>query len=572
VIAARAWRAWLWRALGAVLVVALMGHRLFVLAHAPPTDFDDAYMYLRYAEHLLAGHGLAWNIGEGSVFGVTSVLHLMVVSAVRWLGGRLDAAGVLQVASGGAAVAMLAASVATAAILSRAPRLQRNWLLWAGVLLPLIALSEGFVFHAGTGMDTMLSALANAGLAFATLRLFVSATAANLALTTVTAVVAVLARPDNLPCALLGPTLALVLSARRWRSAGLYLALVVVVFGAGLGLAWIKLGAPVPLAFYAKQPHYYAGFAGEFGWNPYLFLQVFGRSVWPFVAAIILFADRPGLRRTVVLVVPAVVAMLALLRFNQIMGHLGRFDYPFLPYFVAAGALAFDDWYARAPHTSHPLVLRSLVARAALTAVVLLAGSLALSVAADAYAARAPGVEADVACDCRVTANQDLPEIDSWQAAQAIAVLAAAAPSGTRFAMSEHGLPGALAPSATIIDVLGLHDPSFARHGFSVAQLFRREPDVIWMPHPDHADMLRDILGSDELWQRYDVYPEAFFYGLALRRDGPRYPRLAQLLADAWARTYPRTRMDAYRAERTHTNRRALDLRRVYQLQPEADR
>ena len=29
--------------------------------------YDDAYMFVRYADHLLAGHGLVWNIGEGPV-------------------------------------------------------------------------------------------------------------------------------------------------------------------------------------------------------------------------------------------------------------------------------------------------------------------------------------------------------------------------------------------------------------------------------------------------------------------------------------------------------------------------
>ena len=87
--------------------------------------------------------------------------------------------------------------------------------------------------------------------------------------------------------------------------------------------------------------------------------------------------------------------------------------------------------------------------------------------------------------------------------------------------MSEHGLVGAAAPDAVIIDVLGLHDREFARGGFRVDELWRRRPDVIWMPHPDHTQMVRDILDSDELWARYDFYPDAFSYGVALRRDGP---------------------------------------------------
>jgi len=43
------------------------------------------------------------------------------------------------------------------------------------------------------------------------------------------------------------------------------------------------------------------------------------------------------------------------------------------------------------------------------------------------------------------------------------------APPGTSFAMSEHGLVGAHASRAVIIDLLGLHDPFFARNGFSAA-------------------------------------------------------------------------------------------------------
>jgi hypothetical protein len=37
----------------------------------PPTDFDDAYVYVRYANNLIDGHGLVWNPGGAAVYGVT---------------------------------------------------------------------------------------------------------------------------------------------------------------------------------------------------------------------------------------------------------------------------------------------------------------------------------------------------------------------------------------------------------------------------------------------------------------------------------------------------------------------
>ena len=46
---------------------------------------DDAYITLRYASNLLQGHGVVWNPGE-YVQGYTSVLHLMLISALGYLG------------------------------------------------------------------------------------------------------------------------------------------------------------------------------------------------------------------------------------------------------------------------------------------------------------------------------------------------------------------------------------------------------------------------------------------------------------------------------------------------------
>ena len=126
-----------------------------------------------------------------------------------------------------------------------------------------------------------------------------------------------------------------------------------------------------------------------------------------------------------------------------------------------------------------------------------------------------------------------------------MASLAAAAPPGTTLALSEHGLVGAEAPDVVLIDLLGLHDRAFscagagAGAGFSTAELWRRHPDLLWMPHPDYTQMLLDILDSDELWRHYDYYPGAFTYGFALRRDGPRFAPLAALFAARWQATYP---------------------------------
>jgi hypothetical protein len=62
--------------------------------------------------------------------------------------------------------------------------------------------------------------------------------------------------------------------------------------------------------------------------------------------------------------------------------------------------------------------------------------------------------------------------------------------------------------------------------------------------------MLRDILGSEELWGHYAFYPDAFFHGIAVRGDGPQPERLRALLAAQWQVSYPGVPMAEHRAIR----------------------
>jgi hypothetical protein len=532
------------RLLLALAVVAVVIERLRALLRAGPTDFDDAYMYLRYAHNALAGHWLAWNPGEAPVYGVTSLLHFLFVTLISGLLPGRHAA-VLQIASGGAATALLAALVAVCA--------RGKYVLWGALLLPLLCYREVFFFHAHTGMDTMLAAVANTAVVYASLRLAEKPSSARALAAAGVGLLAIEARPDNVIIAALCPLLALWLLAPALRLrpllvwAGTLGGLVLV----DLTLKWRLLGTPLPLAFYAKQPWYYRGFVGEFTWNPFLFLKVALATVSPFLVALMLFSRRESVRLLLVLLIPTTVTFAALFSVNQIMGHLGRFFFPSLPLLVVTGALVADRWVQGLPNElaspeSAPRFARSLLVRLACALLALVGVAWALDAAGRAYEGRAQTQVLASLDGYRIPAAAPLPDLDSWQASHEIARLAAESPAGTTFAMSEHGLVGAYAPRAVIIDVLGLHDPIFARNGFSAAELWRRQPDVIWMPHPDHTQMLRDILDSDELWQHYVFYPDAFSYGVALRHDGPHYPILAGLFAQHWRAAYSGLRQDDY--------------------------
>jgi hypothetical protein len=557
VLPARARTPNLLRLLFALAVVAVVLERLLALLHAGPTDFDDAYMYLRYAHNALAGQWLAWNPGEAPVYGVTSLLHFLLVTLVSGLLPDRHAV-VLQTASGVAALGLLAALVTLCARFARDLLLRGNFLLWGAVLLPFVCLREAFFFHAHTGMDTMLAALANTAVVFASLWLAEKPSSTRALAAAGVGLLAIEARPDNVIIATLCPLLALALLAPgpRLRPLLVWAGTLACVVLMDLTLKWRLLGTPLPLAFYAKQPRYYGGFVGEFTWNPFLFLEVALATASPFLVASLLFARRASIRLLLVLFIPAAATLAALFSVNQIMGHLGRFYFPSLPLFVVAGALVTDRWVQGLPDElrspeSAPRLARSLLLRLACALLALLGGAQALQAAGRAYQARAQTQALASLGGYRIPAAAPLPDLDSWQASLEIARLAADAPPGTSFAMSEHGMVGAYASRAVIIDLLGLHDRIFARNGFSAAELWRRQPDAIWMPHPDHTQMLRDILDSDELWQHYVFYPDAFTYGLALRKDGPRYAVLAELFAKLWQSTYPGLRPEDYLARQS---------------------
>jgi hypothetical protein len=541
-----------------VLALLAAARVVRAIAMAPPTDFDDAYMFLRYARNLLDGHGLVWNAGEGAVHGVTSLLHLVLVTSLRAFFPGLDDGRLLQVASTVPGLASLGVMVHSCARAARHPHLRGATGLWAFMVVPAVSVTETFVFHCGTGMDTMTAVLANAVLVSVALHFAERPSIGAAVMAALAGYLAVLARPDNVFYALMVPSLTAFLLCPHPRrrlllaSAGLFC----LFLGVDLALRWHLLGTALPLAFHAKRPGYYAGFAGEYGWNPFLFLKVFLTAIAPFLLVLLSLSGRASGRPVAVLLVPVLPTFTALFFFNQIMGHLGRFFFPALPFFVVAAALALDRWLAasipaaaaRGEGLASPA---RFAARLGGAAAALAVGGYALGAAGRAHQARGRAVPLAALEGYAVRAETPLPEVDSWRASEEIAAFANAAPPETRFAMSEHGLVGARAPRATIIDVLGLHDRTFALEGFSAAALWARRPDVVWMPHPDHTQMIRDMLDSDELWRDYAFYPDAFMYGLALRLDGPHASTLATLLEEHWARLYPSVPIAEHRAHRT---------------------
>jgi len=246
----------------AMVVVVLAGCAL-LLVHAAyrlrhPIAVDDAYMVLRYAKQMLAGHGHAWNPDGRQVFGVTGTLHLLLVTVLAGL-LPLGDSSVLALASLGFTVLALGALAFVSVGLVRSPRLrEKPWLAVAGMWLFVLP-QRLFISQALNGMDCMSALFANTLVAGAALWLGRSGEPRALAAAVGAAFLALVARPDDGIYAILTPLLAVLLGEAPQRgrlllrlSAGLALALALY-----LGIAAAVFGNPLPLPFYAKSFGYF---------------------------------------------------------------------------------------------------------------------------------------------------------------------------------------------------------------------------------------------------------------------------------------------------------------------------
>jgi arabinofuranosyltransferase len=116
--------------------------------------FDDAYISFRYAQNLVAGHGLVFNPGE-RVEGYSNFLWVLLAALALRLG--LDPLAATRFVGLGAHFAVLA--VAGAFLLHVARRLRPRDLALLGLAVALVA-PHGLLAVAGCGLETSAAGLA----------------------------------------------------------------------------------------------------------------------------------------------------------------------------------------------------------------------------------------------------------------------------------------------------------------------------------------------------------------------------------------------------------------------------
>jgi len=130
----------------ALLVFAWLGLRTFhVVQVAWPFTTDDGYITLRYARHLVEGHGIVWNVGESPpVEGYSNFLFLMLGAGALKLG--IDPMLLLK----GLCCAAIVPTWALMYILAR------RWVSPLVATLPAVLLSAhpGTIYWAVSGLET----------------------------------------------------------------------------------------------------------------------------------------------------------------------------------------------------------------------------------------------------------------------------------------------------------------------------------------------------------------------------------------------------------------------------------
>ncbi|MCC8962081.1 hypothetical protein H8A95_07045 [Bradyrhizobium sp. Pear76] len=502
-----------------------------------PLTFDDAYMYHRYGAHMLNGTGVAWNADGPPTYGLTSQLWLFVLLPFFML--PLSAATALQFASwltGGLAIAVMAYAVKREA---ENPLLADPAVAIGAVGLPLL-LHPAFAAQLTTGMDTMLSLLANAAIMLVAIR-YREAPSTSLAIVSgFVSLAAILTRPENGICALGVPLLALMSrpSVWRWRHLAWLVAFPLALVLVSLALAQAYYGSALPLSFYAKSAHGYDGFLNTESAIGYLVLAL--SIAIPFIVALVIGIRRGIQPPMLVLALPAALTVCYLLTVRQVMGWNGRFFIPFLPYVVIPGLLSLDRVLSHGLSVGGP-------ARGVAVGLAALLGVLALQPAIGrlSFAMLSPQPIAMPRLETRATTP--LPEKEWFAVIRQIGDgIVARLPEGSVVAASEVGYIGSSAPNIAVIDLVGLNDTRIGRNGLSMDYLLGLKPDIIWFPHQDYTGLRSRMLSDPRLYQRYVVIAGAFNYGLAIRRDNPHRASIEADVAKGWAELYPSLAMPDY--------------------------
>lgn len=500
-----------------------------VLRFTAVSIWDDAYFFARYADNWLASDSFSWNLGEAPSYGLTSLAYGFWITALRFFGGEIPVS--LWIGSlfwGITTLVLLSLMVSKIGSSSPEGFKKPALLLIFALTLSAVKLS----IHFSSGMDTTMAMAWMSGYL-----LFYRSTENKLSPSRALLLGALggmgwIIRPDLLVFPFLMAIARLIFDNRpgiRKMSAYVLLftsATVVLLMASCLN----ALGGLLPLSFYVKSyASYGAGIEAAYAWHGIRHVLIFLLLGLPLWLPVILHFPKDWRKHFPIGDFGLILGVLIFLAYHAfwvtpIMGYEERFLYPAWPVLIFLGARAVN-------RPSKWLLFQQLASFTEKRKLNVLAFGLILAiVGGSSWFLKPANIKAHWGKMNVAAAYQELGQ-NNWPFLPKFIDLA---PKIT-FASTELGILGAMAPTHTIFDLSGLHDPNIAGEEFNPTQLCSvQKPDVIYMPHPDYVEMLSSLKASEAFKKNYEEFsPEILhtWLGVAIRRESPYFLQLRDIIS-----------------------------------------
>ena len=492
-------------------------------------EFDDAFMYIRYAENILAGGGYTWNMGDPAMFGNTSILYTYIIGLTKSLFGSFMTNSQVLVTT--ALIFALAFLVHFPVNLRRQMQsaVLSDELLICLVTIPFLVFPLIFGFHISTGMETTLSLFLHSIFLFAVMKYGGSweRRFGALAAALIAGYLLFLVRPDNALVVAGFPALYFAFR-RAWKHLLFFGLALTAVIALDSIIKYLWFGDILPLSYYTKRSGFTEGYTAKYFWNPIKYLTQIAAYTMPFILAIFAFARRRHVLLLTAFMLPVAATYAYYFSFDQIMGFNARLYFPFVPYIIVPALILADEFFSldREEKASHFQLDRSVFKLIALSVFLILAvySKYRFINMYENYAIAAGNKNAIV-----IPGLEDR-KYDRELSIRLISDLLKEFPDDFVFAATEHGYISGDNPDKRIFDLSGLHNYTIAQSGYSDDLLREEQPDLVWMPHQDLTVLHHAVRTGDYFQSAYEYIPNIYAFGCAIRKDSPHYEKLRSLI------------------------------------------
>lgn len=487
--------------------------------------YDDAYMFVRYADHILAGHGMVWNVGEGPAYGATSLAYVFLLIPFRLVCPDNPALALFSASFfwGKAFIGLLFRMALKTMQPTTAFKPYLAGFLFLSLMATIIMLRAHFV----SGMETtlVLSYLTICIMLWEELRLGKG----NAWQVGIVSGIAWWIRPDLLIFCWGIPGMMVLFSTPGIQRATWLRVLMVAIACTLLGVVGAKMvtGTWLPLSFFAKSTGLYGlEFAAKYRWLPLAEMARFVARNWPSILMIGMgiFLKWKRLRLGYSALDKAVmVVMLGFVVYFtffvlQVMGYGQRFYYPLLPFLLY---LALRELLELPENIrlGHGLKFNRIPHQTERMGIAILGGLLLYYGFSFGWEMKqSPLNERFAIFDAKATyqaeAKDYLPKLDAL----------GRFPDDLSIATTEVGMPSALYPNRIVYDLAALNSPVLMAEGLTAATILKYCPaDILYLPHPDYKQLNTDLAASSEFAAHYAVVPKdslKAMMGVAIRKDG----------------------------------------------------